>query len=324
MKALVCHHLSPDLSGVALAELPVPDPSIGEVRIRVVAASLNFPDLLMSQGLYQFKPGLPFTLGMECAGIVDGVGAGVSQFSEGDLVVGTGKTGAFAEHAVLPAAAISRKPAAMPFAQAAAFVVTTLTAQVALIRRANLQRGETLLVHGASGGVGMAAVQVGRLLGATVIATTASDAKLPRLLAAGAHHAMNVTGGFRDAVKALTGGRGADVILDPVGGDVFDESVRCVAFDGRLLVLGFTSGRIPSIGANLPLIKGFSLMGVRAGEYGRRFPDRGAENLATVWDWAAQGRVTPSIHAELPLTAWRQAFAMMSGREVVGKIVLKP
>jgi NADPH:quinone reductase len=192
---------------------------------------------------------------------------------------------------------------------------------VALVRRASIQPDEWLLVHGASGGVGLAAVDVGRLLGAKVIATSASEDKRRVLQDYGVDHVLPATG-FREAVKALTGGRGADVIYDPVGGDVFDESVRCIAFDGRLLVIGFTSGRISSINVNMPLIKGFSVIGVRAGEYGRQFPDRGRENVAAIWQWAEDGKVHPRIHAEVPLAEWRRAFEMMRDRRVGGKVAI--
>lgn len=324
MKALVCNTLTDDFSGLSVQDVPVPLVGEGEVLVRVRAASVNFPDLLMSQGQYQMKPELPFTQGMECAGIVEAVGEGVSAFSPGDRVVGGNKTGAFAEFALLPASSLSFVPDSMGFAEAAAYPAAYLTAYVALVRRANLQPGETLLVHGASGGVGMAAVDVGKLLGATVIATSASDAKLDKVIAHGADYAINVAQGFRDKVKTLTGGRGADVIFDPVGGDVFDESVRCIAFDGRLLVVGFTSGRIPEVKANMPLIKGFSVVGVRAGEYGRRFPERGKENMEAIWKWAAEGKTWPRIHAELPLEHWREAYRLLTDREVVGKVVIKP
>ncbi|HAE94271.1 MAG TPA: NADPH:quinone oxidoreductase [Hyphomonas atlantica] len=324
MRALVCDTLTDDFSGLSLKDIPIPEVGKGEVLVRVSAASVNFPDLLMSQGKYQMKPELPFTQGMECAGIVEAVGEGVTEFAPGDRVVGGNKTGAFAEHAVLPAAGLSRVPETMELAEAAAYPAAYLTAYVALVRRANLQAGETLLVHGASGGVGMAAVDVGKLLGATVIATSASDKKLDTVLAHGADYVINVSQGFRDKVKTLTAGRGADVIFDPVGGDVFDESVRCIAFDGRLLVVGFTSGRIPEVKVNMPLIKGFSVVGVRAGEYGRRFPQRGKENMEAIWKWAAEGKTRPRIHAELPLEEWREAYRLLTDREVVGKVVLRP
>jgi len=292
--------------------------------VRVEAASVNFPDLLMSRGKYQMKPELPFIQGMECAGMVEAVGEGVEDYAPGDAVVGGNKLGAFAEYAVLPATSLRRKPETMGFAEAAAYPAAYLTAYVALVRRANLQPGETLLVHGASGGVGLAAVDAGKLLGATVIATSASDTKLDKVLEHGADYVINVAQGFRDKVKTLTGGRGADVIFDPVGGDVFDESVRCIGFDGRLLVIGFTSGRIPSINANMPLIKGFSVVGVRAGEYGRQFPERGRENLDAIWNWAAEGKVHPRVHAEIPLADWREAYRLLTDREVVGKVIIRP
>ncbi|HWU15300.1 MAG TPA: zinc-binding dehydrogenase, partial [Caulobacter sp.] len=171
----------------------------------------------------------------------------------------------------------------------------------------------------------LAAIDLAKVLGAKVIAASASDAKLgevQRLYAPDA--VVNVTGGFREQVKAITGGRGADVVYDPVGGDVFDESVRCIAFDGRLLVIGFTSGRIPTVSVNLPLIKGFSVMGVRAGEYGRRFPDKGRENAEAVWRMADEGLIRPHVHAELPLERWREAFDLLAGRRVVGKAVIRP
>lgn len=324
MRALVVEALGPDFSGTGLKELPLPEPGPGEVRVAVKAASLNFPDLLMTEGKYQLKPNLPFTLGMELAGVIDAVGEGVTDLAPGDAVAGGSRIGAFADYIVMPAAGLRKKPSGFSFAEASAFGAAYLTAYVSLVRRGNLQAGETLLVHGASGGVGLAAVEVGKLLGATVIATSASDEKLKVVKARGADHVINVTRGFREEVKALTGGRGADVIYDPVGGDVFDESVRCIAFDGRLLVIGFTSGRIPSVNVNMPLIKGFSVVGVRAGEYGRQFPEKGRENLETVWRWAEEGRVRPHIHAEVALADWRRAFEMMRGREVVGKVVLVP
>ena len=321
MKALVCRELAPDYAGVGLEERAMPEPGPGEVRVRIKAASLNFPDLLMTEGKYQLKPELPFVLGMEFAGIVDALGSGVSGLVPGDAVAGGNRIGAFSEYAVVPAAALRRKPEAISFAAAASYGAAYLTAYVALVRRGNLQPGETLLVHGASGGVGLAAVDVGRLLGATVIATSASEAKRRVLTEYGADHVLP-DAGFRERVKELTGGRGADVIYDPVGGDVFDESVRCIAFDGRLLIIGFTSGRIPSVNVNMPLIKGFSVVGVRAGEYGRQFPDRGRENMAAIWKWAEEGKVHPRIHAEVPLNEWRRAFEMMRDREVVGKVAI--
>lgn len=324
MRALVTESLAADYAGCVLKDIPVPSPGPGEVLVRVRAAGVNFPDLLMTRGEYQMKPPLPFVGGMELAGEVVGLGEGVTAWAPGDAVVGGAKLGGFAEFAVLPAAAIRRKPDRLSFAQAAAVGAAYLTAYVALVRRARLEPGEWVLVHGAAGGVGLAAVDLAKALGAKVIAASASDAKLKAIAEQYAPDAViNVTGGFREAVKAITGG-GADVIYDPVGGNVFDESTRCIAFDGRLLVIGFTSGRIPTVSVNMPLIKGFSVMGVRAGEYGRRFPDRGRENVQAVWDLANDGVIHPRVHAELPLDHWREAFDLLADRRVIGKAIIRP
>jgi NADPH2:quinone reductase len=289
----------------------------------VRAAAVNFPDLLMTRGEYQHKPDLPFTPGLEWAGEVEALGESVEAWKIGDAVVGAG--GAFAEQIVAPAAALRAKPATFSFAEAASFAVAYLTAYVSLVRRARPQAGEWLLVHGAAGGVGLACVDLGRALDLRVIAASASDAKLAVIRRDYTPAAvLNVTGGFREKVKALTHGRGADIIYDPVGGDVFDESVRCIAFDGRLLVVGFTSGRIPTVSINIPLIKGFSVMGVRAGEYGRRFPQRGIEDRAAIWRLAEEGRLRPRVHAELALENWREAFELLARREVIGKAVIVP
>jgi NADPH:quinone reductase len=325
MRALVVENLAADYAGCALREVPVPTPGPGEVLVRVRAAGVNFPDLLMTRGEYQMKPPLPFGLGMELSGEVAAIGEGVTHLSEGDAVCGGAKLGGFAEYALLPAAAVRAKPEQLSWAQAASYGAAYLTAWVALVRRANVQPGEWVLVHGAAGGVGLAAVDLARSLGARVIAASASDEKLAIVQAEYQPDAVvNVTGGFRDQVKAITGGAGADVIYDPVGGDVFDESVRCIAFDGRLLVIGFTSGRIPEVSVNMPLIKGFSVVGVRAGEYGRRFPERGRENAEAIWKLADEGTINPRVHAELPLSDWRQAFDLLAGRKVVGKAVIRP
>ena len=325
MRALVCHTITDDFSGTEIRDVPMPEPGPGEVLVRVKAASVNFPDLLLTQGKYQLKLEPPFTPGMDFSGIIDTLGEGVTgPLREGTDVAGGVRSGAFAEYIVVPVSSLQKKPPAMSFAEAASYSAAYLTAYVALVRRGNLQPGETLLVHGASGGVGLAAVDVGKLLGATVIATGASDDKLDKVIAHGADYAINVTQGFRDKVKTLTRGRGADVIFDPVGGDVFDESVRCIAFDGRLLVIGFTSGRIATVSTNMPLIKGFSVVGVRAGEYGRQFPDKGRENVETIWNWAREGKVHPRVHAEFPLEKAMDAFAMLWNRKVVGKVVVTP
>lgn len=323
MRTLVCHTLTDDLSGLAEETKPIPEPGDGMVRVKVHAASVNFPDVLMTEGNYQFKPELPFTPGMDLAGVVDAVGPGVSH-TLGSRVAGGVRFGAFAEYALVPEAGLHPIPETMDFDAAAAFPAAYLTAYVALVRRARIEPGETLLVHGASGGVGLAAVDMGKRLGATVIATSGSDKKLERLKALGADHVLNANDGFREPVKALTGGRGADVIFDPVGGDIFDESTRCIAFDGRLLVIGFTSGRIAEVRTNIPLIKGFSVVGVRAGEYGRKFPEKGKENLETIWRWAQEGSLSPTVHARLPLSRAVEGLQMLKDRAVVGKVIIQP
>ncbi|RRN66262.1 NADPH:quinone oxidoreductase family protein [Caulobacter sp. 602-1] len=323
MRALVVEDLEPDFAGCAVRDVPTPQPGPGEALVRVRAASVNFPDLLMTRGDYQFKPPLPFTPGLDIAGEVAALGEGVTGLRIGDAVVGGARLGGFAEYAALSASALKPKPARLSFAEAAAYGAAYLTAYVALVRRARLEPGEWVLVHGAAGGVGLAAVDLAKALGARVIAASASDDKLETVRALYAPDAVvNVTGGFRERVKEITGGRGADVIYDPVGGDVFDESVRCIAFDGRLLVIGFTSGRIPNVSVNMPLIKGFSVMGVRAGEYGRQFPEKGRENAEAIWTMADEGVIRPHVHAELPLDRWREAFDLLAERKVVGKAVI--
>ncbi len=322
MRAVVCERLSKDFSGTAIRNVALPRPGPGEVLVQVRVAGINFPDLLMCRGGYQLKPPLPFTPGMDFAGTVAAVGPGVTEFGFGDAVAGSARFGSFADFVKVPSGQLRAKPPGLSDTEAAAYQVAYLTAYVALVRRAALQPGETLLVHGASGGTGMAAIGLGKAMGARVIATTGSAAKAAALEAAGADHVLEVGKGFREPVKDLTGGRGTDVVFDPVGGDVFDESVRCIAFDGRLLVIGFTSGRIAAIAANMPLIKGFSVVGVRAGEYGRRFPERGKENLDAIWALAREGKTRMPIHGELPLEDFRTGFAMIERREAVGKVVL--
>lgn len=324
MRALVCHTLSEDFSGVDIRDVEKPLPGPGEVLIKVRATSINYPDLLLCQGKYQLKLEPPFTPGMDLAGTVSAIGDEVTAFSIGDEVCGGARFGGFAEYAICNAAGLQRKPENLSFDEAASYSAAYLTAYVALVRRGHLQAGETLLVHGASGGVGMAAVDVGKLLGATVIATGGNDDKLQQVKAYGADHVINTRDGFREKVKALTGGRGADVIYDPVGGDIFDESVRCIAFNGRLLVIGFTSGRIATVSTNMPLIKGFSVVGVRAGEYGRQFPERGRENVEQIWTWAGDGKTRPYVHATLPLDKTIDGFQMLQNRKVTGKLIVNP
>jgi len=322
MKALVCKSFSGDLSSVAFENVELPAPAPSEVRIRVRAACVNFPDLLMTDGKYQFKPEPPYVVGGELAGDVVALGAGVTRFRMGDRVAAGGLTGAFAEEAQRPEASLRPIPDGADYATAAAFTFAYITAYVSLVRRAEIVPGEWLLVHGAAGGVGLAAVDLGKVLGARIIATASTDEKRAFLKSYGADHVLPPQN-FREAVKDLTGGRGADVIYDPVGGDVFDESARCIAFDGRLLIVGFTSGRIPSISVNMPLIKGYSIVGVRAGEYGRKFPAKGREDIAALDRLLAEKKIRPHIGARFPLDRAIDALWTLKNRTIIGKAVVE-
>ena len=324
MRALRVTELSDDLSGIALTDIPRPGRRAGEVLVRVAAASLNYPDLLMTRGDYQFKPDLPFTVGLELAGEVVGADPGC-KFALGDRVMGGAKTGAMAEFASVPEASLRRVPGGIALDVAAAMGAAYHTAYVGLVELGGLEAGQTVLVHGASGGVGLAACDLARALGARVIAATHREEKLEQLRAiARPDAAILNTGRFREQVAELTGGRLCDLVFDPVGGDVFDESTRCVAFGGKLLVVGFVAGRIPQIAVNIPLIKGFSVVGVRAGEYARRFPERGARIAAEIDRLAVEGRIAPHIDRTLPLDRWREGFDAMARGDIVGKIVFEP
>ncbi|HEY0104460.1 MAG TPA: NADPH:quinone oxidoreductase family protein [Rhizomicrobium sp.] len=322
MKAVLCRAVADDIGTLRLEDIDLPPPGLGEARVRIRAAAVNFPDILTVQGKYQHKPALPFIPGTEAAGDVIAVGEGVTNAKLGDRVI-VGGLGCYAQEIQVAAASLRLIPAGIGYAEAASFTVAYLTAYVALVRRARLEAGEWLLVHGAAGGVGLAAVDLGRHLGAKVIATASTEAKRAFLKDHGADLVLPSTG-FRDAVKAATGGEGANVIYDPVGGDVFDESTRCIAFDGRILVIGFTSGRIPSIGVNLPLIKGFSVLGVRAGEYGRKFPEKGRQNMFAITKLLAEKKIRPHIHARFPLAQAVDAMRTLQDRSVIGKVVIEP
>jgi NADPH2:quinone reductase len=324
MQALRVESLSDDLSGVTLANMAQPERAPGEVLVRVRAASLNFPDLLMTRGTYQFKPEPPFTSGLECAGEVIEADTD-SGYAPGDRVMGGNKTGAFAQIASIPERSLSRIPDGLDFAQAAAMGAAYSTAYTGLVELCGLAEGQTVLVHGASGGVGLAACDLAKALGAKVIAATGIEGKREAIEAAVKLDAViTATGRFREEVAALTDGRLADIVFDPVGGDIFDESTRCVAFGGKLVVVGFTSGRIAEVATNIPLIKGFSIVGLRAGEYARRFPERGRAINAAIVELAAAGRIKPTIDRVLPLSKWREGFEAMDRRELVGKVVFEP
>ncbi len=324
MQALRVERLSEDFSGLTLADIPAPIRSPGEVLVAVRAASLNFPDLLMTRGEYQFKPEAPFTSGLEFAGEVLEAEP-ESGFAPGDRVMGGNKTGAFAEIASVAAGKLSPMPRGMGFPAAAAMGAAYATAYTGLVELGGLRDGQWVLIHGASGGVGLAACDLARALGARVIATTGSPAKAGRIAALASPQAVIVAEGrFRERVAELTGGALADIVFDPVGGDVFDESTRCVAFGGKLIVVGFTSGRIADVSTNIPLIKGFSIVGLRAGEHARRFPDRGRAINQAIRALAEAGRITPAIDRTLPLSRWREGFEAMARRALVGKVVFVP
>ena len=328
IKTTLCHQLSEDIAAIALEEVDLPDPAAGEVQIEVKACSVNFPDLLMIQGKYQFKPPLPFAPGTEVAGVVTRVGDDVEGIVAGDRVIASARYGGFAEAINVPAGAVKPIPGNLSFAKAASYGTAYLTAWVALTVRGGLQPGETLLVHGATGGVGMAAVDLGKHLGATVIATGGTDEKLAVVKSRGADHVINYTlpdgnlGGFRDQVKALTGGNGADVIYDPVGGSVFDESIRCINWGGRILVIGFTSGVWPSAPVNHILIKQIAVIGVRAGEIGRRDPAIGERMQRELYELLEQGKIDPYVCAGFALEDAVSAMRMLENRQVVGKVVV--
>ena len=324
MQALRVEGLSDDLSGVTLTDLIPPARAPGDVLVQVRAGSLNFPDLLMTRGEYQFKPEVPFTSGLEFAGEVLEADP-ASGFAPGDRVMGGNKTGAFAELASVPATKLSPMPKGMDFPDAAAMGAAYSTAYTGLVELGGLREGQWVLVHGASGGVGLAACDLARALGARVIATTGSPDKIDRIAALARPDAVILAEGrFREQIAELTNGKLADIVFDPVGGDVFDESTRCVTFGGKLVVVGFTSGRIADVSTNIPLIKGFSIVGLRAGEYTRRFPERGRAINAAITALAEAGRIAPAIDRILPLSRWREGFEAMANRELVGKVVFVP
>jgi len=322
VKAILCRAVADDIGTLNVEDVELPPLGPGEARVRLRAAAVNFPDILTVQGKYQHKPALPFIPGTEGAGDVVALGDGVTNVKVRDRVI-VGGLGCYAEEIQVPAVTLRPIPAGIGYVEAASFTVTYLTAYVALVRRARLEAGEWLLVHGAAGGVGLAAVDLGKHIGAKVIATASTDAKRAFLNDYGADHVLP-SSGFREAVKEITGGDGANVIYDPVGGDVFDESTRCIAFDGRILIIGFTSGRIPQIGMNMPLIKGYSILGVRAGEYGRKFPEKGRQNMFAITKLLAEKKIHPHIHARFPLSQAVDAMRTLQDRSVIGKVVIEP
>jgi NADPH:quinone reductase len=306
-------------------EVPTPEPGPGEVRIRNHAAALNFFDILQVQGKYQIKPPFPFTPGAEVSGVIDAVGPGLTQFSTGDRVLSMTHGNAFAELSLSRADSTFPIPAGMAFGEAAAFPVVYHTSYFALRDRAALRPGEWLLVHAGASGVGVSAIQVGRAFGARVIATAGGPEKLAFARAQGAEHAIDYSDAtWVDQVKQLTGGRGADVIYDPVGGDVFDLSTKCIASAGRLLVIGFASGRIPTIAANRILLKNMSVVGALWGGHVKAHPEYSGLAQQALADLYAQGKIKPPRPVEYPLAEAPRALRDLANRKILWKAVLTP
>ena len=308
-----------------LSECPLPSPAAGEVRIRVDAAGVNFPDALIIQKKYQLQPPLPFTPGTEVAGTVDAVGEGVGRLKAGDRVVAFVGIGGFAEYVCAAQAQVAPLPPGVDAAVAAGFTLTYATSQHALVERGQLKAGETLLVLGAGGGVGLAAVELGKLAGARVIAAASSPEKLDAARRAGADELIDYSqADLREAVKAMTDGRGVDVVYDPVGGQYTAAALRTLGWRGRLLVIGFAAGDIPQIPANLLLLKEVSAVGVYWGEFAKRDPSGNRRLLAQLSGWLAEGRLRPLVSREYPLAETPRALEDLLARRAVGKLVIRP
>jgi NADPH2:quinone reductase len=308
-------------------ELPTPEPKAGEVLIEIQAASLNFPDLLIVQNKYQMKPPLPFVPGSEYAGVVRAVGEGVKHLQEGQSVACLSGTGGFATHTIAPAALCMPLPAGFSPVDAAAFIMIYATSWHGLMDRAALQAGETVLVLGAAGGVGTAAIQLAKAAGARVIAAASTDEKCALCKTLGADETINYSvhtpaKGLRDEIKRLTDGKGPDVVYDPVGGDFAEPAFRSIAWRGRYLVVGFASGPIPSLPLNLTLLKGASIVGVFWGDFARREPQANAQMMQTLASMYLKGEIKPQIDQTLPMQELPKAFAVMGSRSVKGKLVL--
>jgi NADPH2:quinone reductase len=305
-------------------ELPAPEPRAGEVRVAIKAASLNFPDLLIVQNKYQIKPPLPFVPGSEFSGVVEAVGEGVKHLKPGMAVASFGGLGGFATQVCVNASLVMPLPPGFAFDDAAAFLCTYGTTHHALIDRAALREGETVLVLGAAGGVGTAAIQIAKAAGARVIAAASSDDKCALCRQLGADATINyASASLRDELKALTDGKGPDVIYDPVGGDLAEPAFRSIAWRGRYLVIGFAGGSIPALPLNLALLKGASIVGVFWGEFAKREPASNARALAELAGWYAQGKIKPVIEQRLAMKELPKAFELMGQRKVRGKLVLE-
>jgi NADPH:quinone reductase len=322
MRAVLCKEWGGP-SSLTIEEVPSPPMKPGCVRIAVEGAGINFADTLIIAGKYQEKPPLPFTPGLECAGVITEVAPGVTGCKPGDRVLAFHGTGCFAEELVTDAESVFVIPERMDMPTAAGFAVAYGTSHLALGHRGRLKAGETLLVHGAGSGVGLTAVELGKAMGATVIATAGSPSKLEVALARGAGFGIDYSKeDIRERVRAITGGRGADVIYDPVGGDAFDASLRSVAWEGRILVIGFASGRIPSAPANYILVKNCSVIGVLWGASVRRDPVVARQSFAELFRWFEEQRIHPLVSTTMPFERAAEALALMQERKITGKLVL--
>jgi len=324
MRALICDQ--PDgYENLRLGDVAEPLPGPGELLIDVAAAGMNFADTLMSAGKYQVKPNPPFVPGLELAGTISALGTGVTDRRVGERVMAVVDHGAFATHAVAKAADTFAIPGSMAFPEAAGFPIAYGTSYGALVWKARLQKGETLLVHGAAGGVGLTAVEIGKALGARVIATAGGADKCAIAAKHGADETIDYKAqDVRERVKALTSGRGADVVYDPVGGDIFEASLRAVAWNARLVVIGFAAGTVQQIPANILLVKNVDVLGFYWGSYRRQAPELMAESFTALAGMVAAGQLHPHVSHALPLTEWRQGFENLLGRRSTGKIVLLP
>ena len=322
MKAIVCHELS-GLAALRLEDVPEPCPRSGQVRVRVRACGINFADSLIARGQYQTQPEPPFSPGFEVAGDILDVGEGVTDFRAGDRVIAITPHGGYAEQVVANVDRCVPMPATMPYEQGAAFPVVFGTSHIALWHRARLRAGETLVVHGASGGVGLTAVAIGKQLGATVIATASSPEKLAVAQEHGADYLIDTRReDVRSRIKELTGGRGADVIYDPVGGELFAASLRAIAFEGRILVIGFAGGTVPQIPANHLLVKNVDVIGLNWPAYAERHPQVMTASFRTLMDWYLTGAIRPYISAIYPLERAVDALEQVVARKSTGKVVI--
>jgi len=324
MKAVLCKAYGPPES-LVIEEVEALKPGKGQAVVSVKACGVNFPDTLIIQGQYQFKPPMPFSPGGEVAGVVKEVGAGVEHVKVGDRVIAFPGWGGFAEEVVAEATTLTPMPDSMDFKTASALVMTYGTCIHALKDRAHLQPGETLLVLGAAGGIGLSAIEIGKALGAKVIAAASTEEKLAVCRQHGADDAINYSSeDLRERIKALTGGQGVDVIVDPVGGAYSEPALRSIAWNGRFLVIGFTAGDIPRIPLNLALLKGCAIVGVFWGSFAARDPQHNQENLRELLGWLDAGKIRPRISATYPLEQAADALNDITQRKVTGKVVLVP